>query len=233
MRIWIELPDLPPELLRPAREDDDFTVQQQRRETLFRYFRASVDTKEEAERLAFSLPAAMLPAFKTCPTKLKKQPGRPRIISPKQYIAFLWQLAERFEQYKKRVSDHNEVPFTRVYSKFLATNLDQATRLKFAGKHHTPAIFRKLLTTGKDGYRNLLRSFLRPYRGSKKQFEVTLALPPTGLATALNSVVSGIIEGLRHLNLGKTEYHFNEHTLEMLLHLDPKSETDQTMIKRP
>jgi hypothetical protein len=76
MRKLINLPDdVPPELLKPAREDDNDDIKLARWQALLSLFPGrSVETPEEATKLIFELAAVPFPAFRAP----KKGPGRPR-----------------------------------------------------------------------------------------------------------------------------------------------------------
>jgi hypothetical protein len=147
LRIWIDLPDAPSALFEQARHGDDDAAVLARRRALFSYFGASVETKEEAEKLVFALAATLFPAFRQRSEEARKRPGRRPAFRPKYQV----------------FKSHSE---TRIYQIFLKTNPALANELQVQGKPLQLGSFKKLLTVGRSSrkymvlwYRDLLSVF--------------------------------------------------------------------------
>jgi hypothetical protein len=143
-RIWIRLPDVPPELFKQARHDDGPAVVLARQRALFSYFGASTKTKEEAEKLVFALAAAMFPAFRPRSEKPPKRPGRRPAQRPKYEVELLRQVAEAYENTKST----RTAPISR-YVKFLKENPILANRIQVGGEPLRLGSFNKLLVVGR------------------------------------------------------------------------------------
>jgi len=126
------LPDnIPPELLKSARRDDDRFVERERRRLLLSYFGGSVETREQAEKLIFELAAVLFPAFGKPPPLTR--PGRPKTWRSKYSIEFLNDVAEAFGRTKATVTKNADMPFELIYRKFLKDKAKLAERLRGQG----------------------------------------------------------------------------------------------------
>ncbi len=231
MRIWIDLPDVPDELTEPARNDDDPNVKLRRREALFRYFGASLETKAQAEILVFSLAAAMFRAFREPVTRPSKPPGRPQAFRPKYEAHFLAEVAQAYDEYRAGLNSQSATSPARVYRDFLAHNPSLADQLRVTGKDLKRGSFEKLLNVGRSANNTTTVWYKGPSPKSRKTSGEYRAIDKIGHGVALNPVVAGVLEGLRHVEIGPWhQCHFNEHTIEALFWLNPESEADQNTI---
>jgi hypothetical protein len=149
LRRWIDLPEVPPELLEQAYDDDDLATILNRRRLLFSYFGASTETKEEAERLAFAVVAFVFPAFRPRSAQHSKRPGRHPSIRPKYEVQFLRRVAAAYDSTKRQVKSNSTVPTQRIYEIFKKEYPILANQLQVGGKPLTLGSFKKLLAVGR------------------------------------------------------------------------------------
>jgi hypothetical protein len=149
LRLWIELTDVAPELFEQAYDDDNLDTILNRRRLLFSYFRASTETTEEAERLAFALAAVVFPAFRPQRKRAPGSPGRPPAARPKYEVPFLENLAKAYDSKKSEIKSKSTTSTRRVYTTFLKENPDFANKLKVGGKPLSLSSFNKLLAVGR------------------------------------------------------------------------------------
>lgn len=149
MRIWIDLSDAPSVLFEQARHGGDAAFILARRHALFSYFGASVETKEEAERLVFALAARLFPAFRVRSEKPRKHLGRPPAFRPKYEVEFLERVAEAYDKTKTKVKIYSTIPTARIYQLFLKDNPRIANEFRVQGKPLQLGSFKKLLTVGR------------------------------------------------------------------------------------
>jgi hypothetical protein len=211
LRIWIDLPDVPPELLEPWYEDDDLDIQLARRRELFSYFGASVATKKEAEKLAFALAASVFPAFRIRSADSPKRPGRPPAAMPKYKVEFLRQVAQAFDDTKSKVKNESTILARRIYEIFLKENPILANLLQIGGKPLTFGSFKKLLAVGR---------MARKHDVIWHKHTLPHCLKRSGEYVAISPVVAGVYEGLRHVEISL----FTASLAERLLTLDPDSD---------
>lgn len=135
--------NIPPELLRPAREDDNDDIELARWQALLAYCSCpSVESLEEAKKLILNLAALLFPAFRE-PTR-RKRPGRPLASGPKYEVEFLKEMADVFDEMKSR--NKTAIPAERFYNKFLAENKEIAKKLRAADANLTLGSLKKLLS---------------------------------------------------------------------------------------
>jgi hypothetical protein len=210
LRIGIDLPYVPPELFEQAFDDDDADIVLARKRELFSYFRASVETKEEAEKLAFALAAAIFPAFRPRSLDPATPRGRRRAARPKYEVEFLRQIAEAYDNKKSQVKSESTTTVARIYKLFLKENPELAAQLQVKGAPLTVGSFQKLLTVGR-----MARDFNVIWHKGK----VPYSLNRSGEYVAINPIVAGVYEGLRHVEISL----FSEATAKRILTLDPTS----------
>jgi hypothetical protein len=210
LRIWIELPDVPPELLEQWYEGDDLDIVLARRRELYSYFGASVETKKEAEKLAFALAEAMFPAFRKQSADPPKRPGRPPAAMPKYQVEFLRQVAQAFDDTKSKVKNESTTLSSRIYQIFLRENPILANLLRVGRKHLTFGSFKKLLAVGR---------MAREHDVIWHKHTLPYYLKRSGDYVAINPVVAGVYGGLRHVEISL----FTVGLAERLLTLDPDS----------
>jgi hypothetical protein len=217
LRIWINLPDVPPELFDQAYHGDNISIVLARRRELFSYFRASTETQEEAEKLAFALAAAVFPAFRPRYADPRKCPGRPPANRPKYEAEFLRKVAEAYDNTKSDVKSKSTAPIGRIYEIFLKENQILADQLQVQGKPLTLGSFNKLLVVGRLARKHGVIWYKPPLRYSLKR---------SGDYVAINEVVAGVYEGLRHVEVSL----FSVSLAERLLTLNPDSAEAQREI---
>jgi hypothetical protein len=160
------LPDVPSVLFEQARHGDDDAVVMARRLALFSYFGASMETKEESDKLAFALAAKIFPAFRQRSEEPRKGPGRRPTFRPKYEVQFLQRVAKAYDDTKNKAKSRSITQTSRIYQIFLKENPDLANELQVQGKPLRLGSFKKLLTVGRSArkymvlwYRDLLSIF--------------------------------------------------------------------------
>lgn len=217
LRTWINLPDVPPELLEEAYDEDDLDIVLYRRGLLFAYFGASTETKEEAEKLAFALAAAVFPVFRPRSVDPSKRPGRHPSFSPKYKVEFLRHVAEAYDNTKRAVKSNSEAPTSRIYQLFLKENTNLANQLQVRGQSLTLGSFKKLLAVGR---------MARKYDVIWHKAPLRYSLRRSGEYVAINPVVACVYEGLRHVEFSL----FSVGLAERLLTVNPDSAEAQREI---
>ena len=211
-KTWINLPDVPPELLRPAREDDGDDIELARWRALTSYCSwASVETLEEAKKLILNLAALLFPAFRE-PTR-RKRPGRPLAPGPKYEVEFLKEAADAFDEMKSR--NKTAISDERFFDKFLAENTKFAEKLRYI----TWGTFEKLLSVGRAA-----RDKKVIWRVNKKPLPWLRRLP--GPYVEVDPVLGELDEALRFIGPSAVSA-----LPDIITALDPTDEVDRRTIK--
>ena len=151
LRVRIDLPNVPLELLEQAQSDDDLSIVRARRRALFESFglNPSADTKQEAEKLVSAIAAKMFPALRQRSKEFPKRPGRPPAYRPKHEVNFLKEVAEAYDNTKNKVKNYRTAPPSHIYKIFLKENPILANKLKVQGRPLQLSSFNKLLAVGR------------------------------------------------------------------------------------
>lgn len=201
-RRQVDLPEVPSLLDEQACFGDTFEDILARRSALFAYF-GEGDPGEPGgwERVALKLAAVVFNAF-GAPAPMTKGRGRPRASAPKYEVAFLRDMAQRYNADVANEDQDN----ARLFKSFLDRHADIDERLKVKGARASLARFEKLLTVG--------NSAINEY-----------VIWRAGKYKILHPVVAGVYEALKNIialeSLG---------LVERLLLLDPRKEEDRITV---
>ncbi len=149
LRSWIDLPDVPPELLEQACDDDDRDTILKRQRLLLSYFRASTDTKEEAEKLAFALAAVIFRGFRPRKADRPRPLGRRPAVRPKYEVDFLERVARAYDRKKRKIKCQSTISTKRLYEIVLKENPNFGEKLQVGGQTLSLGTFNRLLTIGR------------------------------------------------------------------------------------
>jgi hypothetical protein len=217
MRKIISLPDdLPEGLFEELPDIEDLPVWIARVQGLFRYFGVRYEgqvsvtprSKQDAEKLAFSLAALIFPIFRTrrgemSASDLSNPRGRPKASKPKYSIKFLIEIATLYEQIKENTSIGGTLAPKYIYRKLLEQHPSVTERLRVNGKPVQLSSFSKLLASGRSA-RDV---------GIIWHLELRKYVKITELNT--HPVIAGILEGARHLTTPFSE----QELLDFILYL--------------
>jgi hypothetical protein len=147
MRRFIKLPDVPSELLRPAREDDDDDIKLARWRALLSYFScSSIEAVKEAKKLILDLAALLFPAFRAPATK--KTRGRPRGVK-KYEDPFLLQFANVYEIFKRNNTGVAALSDRQLFAKLKKKNESIANKLQVGGRDIKFSTAKALISKGR------------------------------------------------------------------------------------
>jgi hypothetical protein len=181
------LPDVPPELLEQAREDDDPEIVSARLQKLFSYFDASPDTKEGSDKLLSGLAAVVFPAFRVVrKIHSPKRPGRRPAVRPKYEVDVLAKVATAYDRKKHEVNSESTISPNRLYEMFLRENPGLGRKLQVNGKPLELGSFKRLLAVGRSAcnyhvmwYKDAVRGL--PENAKKSGEYLILCLPGRAL----------------------------------------------------